>query len=169
MGYVEILTSKVNGLNKKVRLMYCVLKSSTILKRCSFFFFDVKYSMLGLLRCTIHRIIRPNAFDVLYIEFSTYCIFRDRCMRPYTVITLCKATCYWKITITCKPKNMKCCFRLTHLIFTAEYLSLGTSNWAEDYFSTTAGVAFVFNAKSPVRKPGGGTETFNLRDQVKQL
>ena len=82
MGYVEILTSKVNGLNKKVRLMYCVLKSSTILKRCSFFFFDVKYSMLGLLRCTIHRIIRPNAFDVLYIEFSTYCIFRDRCMRP---------------------------------------------------------------------------------------
>ena len=87
----------------------------------------------------------------------------------YTVITLCKATCYWKITITCKPKNMKCCFRLTHLIFTAEYLSLGTSNWAEDYFSTTAGVAFVFNAKSPVRKPGGGTETFNLRDQVKQL
>ena len=83
MGYVKILTSKVNGLNKKVRLMYCVLKSSTILKRCSFFFFDVKYSMLGLLRCTIHRIIRPNAFDVLYIEFSTYCIFRDRCMRPY--------------------------------------------------------------------------------------
>ena len=27
--------------------------------------------------------IRPNVFDVLYIEFSTYCIFRDRCMRPF--------------------------------------------------------------------------------------
>ena len=50
---------------------------------------------------------------------------------------------------------------------------LGTSNWAEDYFTTTAGVAFVFNAKSS-RNVDKSTKsnltlTYNLRDQVKDV
>ena len=64
-----------------------------VTKRCSLLIFDVLFSMLVNVGCTIHRTFLWNAFDVLYIENSTYCIFSDRCIRPvwfirsYTSIT----------------------------------------------------------------------------------
>ena len=39
----------------------------------------------------------------------------------------------------------------------------GTSNWTEDYFSTTAGLAFVFE---PVLKGFHNSTKLNLRDQL---
>jgi hypothetical protein len=46
------------------------------------------------------------------------------------------------------------------------YCLTGTSNWTEDYFSTTAGLAFIFE---PVLKGFTNTTKLNLRDQLELI
>jgi len=42
----------------------------------------------------------------------------------------------------------------------------GTSNWAEDYFSTTAGLGFSFE---PIVKDFKQNPKYNLRDQLESV
>ena len=55
----------------------------TIDEHYSLLTFEVMLSTLTLHLRQLRRIIRRNVFDVSLVKFSTYCIFRDRRMRPY--------------------------------------------------------------------------------------
>lgn len=42
----------------------------------------------------------------------------------------------------------------------------GTSNWTEDYYTTTAGVTLVFE---PVKQVLGNSSVIDLREQMEQV
>ena len=46
------------------------------------------------------------------------------------------------------------------------FKSTGTSNWEEDYYSTTAGVTFIF---TPVNALENAKPLLDLRQQMKQI
>ena len=75
------MTSNEMVMNKLGHLTV-IIEYMSIWERCSFFCFDIKFSTLFSLWCTLRRKILWNVFDVMYIESSMYCIFRDRSMRP---------------------------------------------------------------------------------------
>ena len=85
--YIEFVVGQSSLHRKKfnqIRLVVLVLWNNfpCCPKRSSLLGFDILLSMYFWRWCTRHRKIRPNVFDVLCFEFSMYCIFRDRRMRP---------------------------------------------------------------------------------------
>ena len=85
--YIEFVVGRSSLHRKKfnqIRLVVLVLWNNfpCCPKRSSLLGFDILLSMYFWRWCTRHRKIRPNVFDVLCFEFSMYCIFRDRRMRP---------------------------------------------------------------------------------------
>ena len=76
-------SNKVGGFVSTINFLWII----NVTKRSSLLIFDVLFSMLVNVGCTIHWTFLWNAFDVLYIENSTYCIFSDRCIRPFYFCT----------------------------------------------------------------------------------
>ena len=86
--YIEFVVGRSSLHRKKfnrIRLVVLVLWNNfpCCPKRSSLLGFDILLLMYFWRWCTRHRKIRPNVFDVLCFEFSMYCIFRDRRMRPF--------------------------------------------------------------------------------------
>ena len=81
------MTSNEMVMNKLGHLTV-IIEYMSIWERCSFFCFDIKFSTLFSLWCTLRRKILWNVFDVMYMESSMFCIFRDRSMRPNWLTSL---------------------------------------------------------------------------------